>query len=334
MSQSADKPTRNNHPGGTPMKSLAVACLAVSLLAGSAAAQTVSIVTTPAGSYTNSAGTAMAKVISDKTKIRAILQAQAQQGMIPVAGGAAEFGMSNSFDLTFYATGSGEYEGQGANKKVRLVASLIPYRVAFHVRADSDMKSIADVKGKRIAGGFNAQKTIARITETLLANAGLGYKDMSQVLAPNVSRAAEDFTSGKTDVLFFALGSAAVKQAAATLGGVRVLPIDDSEAALKRMEALLPGSYAVTVNPSPNADGISQPTKVLAFDMVLCTSPDVPEAVVYEITKALHQNKEALAQTFPAFSLLQPDTMAKQVKDVDLHPGARRYYQEAGILPK
>lgn len=313
---------------------LALACLPLSLLPGNAAAQTVSIVTTPAGSYTNSAGTAMAKVISDKTKVRSILQAQAQQGMIPVAGGTAEFGMSNSFDLTFYATGTGEYQGQGPNRKVRLVASLIPYRVGMHVRADSDFKSIADLKGKRIAGGFNAQKTIARISETLLANAGLAYKDMSQVLAPNVSRAAEDFTSGKTDVLFFALGSAAVKQAAATVGGVRVLPIDDSDAALKRMEALLPGSYAVTVNPAPNIDGVSQPTRVLAFDMVLCTSPDVPEAVVYEVTKALHQNKEALTQTFAAFNLLQPDLMAKPVKDVEFHPGARRYYEEAGLIPK
>jgi TRAP transporter TAXI family solute receptor len=313
---------------------LAVALLAAPLLITPAAAQTVSIVTTPSGSYTNSAGAAMAKVISEKSKVRAVLQAQAQQGMIPVEGGTAEFGMSNSFDLTFYVTGTGEYEGQGVKNKVRLAASLIPYRVAFHVRADSDIKTIADLKGKRIAGGFNAQKTIARITETLLASEGLGYKDMVEVLAPNVSRAAEDFTAGKTDVLFFALGSAAVKQASATVGGLRVLPIPDSPEALARMEAVLPGSYVVTVNPSPQIDGVTAPTKTLAFDMVLCTSTEVPENVVYEAIKALHQNKPALAATFGAFNLLVPDRMAKPVKDVEFHPGALKYYQEAGIAPK
>jgi uncharacterized protein len=313
---------------------LAGAPLLVTLAAAPAPAQPISIVSTPSGSYTNSAGAAMAKVISEKTKMRAVLQAQSQQGMIPVEAGNAEFGMGNSFDMTFYATGTGEYEGQGPKKKVRIAASLIPYRVAFHVRADSDIKAIADVKGKRIAGGFNAQKTIARITEALLATAGLSYKDMVEVLAPNVSRAAEDFTAGKTDVLFFALGSAAVKQAAATLGGVRVLPTDDSADALKRMQSVLPGSYVLDVAPGPGLDGITQPTKVLAFDMVLCTNIEVPERIVYEATRALYENKAALAASFAAFDLLVPERMAKPVQDVEFHPGALRYYREIGIAPK
>jgi TRAP transporter TAXI family solute receptor len=254
--------------------------------------------------------------------------------MIPVEGGTAEFGMSNSFDLTFYVTGTGDYEGQGPKKDVRLVGSVIPYRVAFHVRADSDIKSIADLKGKRLSGGFNAQKTIARITEAHLANAGLSYKDVVQVLAPNVNRSAEDFMAGKVDNLFFALGSAILKQASATVGGLRVLPIDDSPAAVERMQAVLPGSYVMTVSPSPALDGISGPTKVVAFDMVLCTHINVTEQVVYDVAKALHENKAALAQVFGAFNMFVPDNMAKTVQGVEFHPGALRYYQEKGLRPK
>src|SRR5215210_37390 len=101
------------------MKIAAVlACTSVlCALAIPAHAQTISIVSTPSGSYTNSAGAAMAKVIGEKAKMRAILQAQSQQGMIPVEAGVAEFGMGNAFDMTFYATGTGEYEGQGAKEK-------------------------------------------------------------------------------------------------------------------------------------------------------------------------------------------------------------------------
>ena len=309
-------------------------CAVALVLSGMASAQTVSIVTTPSGSYTNSAGAAMAKIISEKSKVRVVLQAQSQQGMLPVAGETAEFGMSNSFDLTFYTTGTGEYEGQGIRKNLRLVASLLPYRVAFHVRADSDIKTIADLKGKRVAGGFNAQKTIARITEAHLASAGLSYKDVSEVLTPNVSRAAEDFTAGKTDMLFFALGSAAVKQASAQLGGLRVLPIDDSPEALKRMQAVLPGSYVVEVKPAPALDGITQPTKLIAFDMVLCTNTTVSEDVVYQVTKAIYENKPGLIASFGAFNLFNPGQMAKPVKDVEFHPGALKYYREVGLLPR
>jgi hypothetical protein len=299
-----------------------------------AQAQTVSIVSTPSGSFTNSAGAALAKIVSETTKVHAILQAQAQQGMIPVDAGTAEFGMGNSFDTTFYAEGKGEYEGQPPRKNLRHVAALLPYQVALHVRADSDIKTIADLKGRRVSAGFNAQKTIGRIIAAHLASAGLSYKDVKQVLTPNVSRSAEDFSSGKTDVLFFALGSAAVKQAAATVGGLRVLPIDDSPAALARMEEVLPGSYVMEVKPSPQYDGITQPTKVIAFDMVLSTNAGVSDDVVYQVTKAIHDNKAALAATFPPFNLFKPDGMAKVVKDVPFHPGALKYYQEVGLAPK
>jgi len=298
---------------------------------GMACAQSVSIVSTPSGSFTNSAGAALAKIVNEHTKVHAVLQAQAQQGMIPVNAGTAEFGMGNSFDTTFYAQGTGEYEGQGPHKKLRHVAALLPYQVALHVRADSDIKTIADLKGRRVSAGFNAQKTIGRVIAAHLASAGLSYKDVKEVLTPNVSRSAEDFSSGKTDVLFFALGSAAVKQAAATVGGLRVLPIDDSPEALARMQAVLPGSYVMEVKPAPQFDGITKPTNVVAFDMVLSTNVDVPENVVYEVTKAIHQNKAALAATFPPFNLFKPESMGKAVQDVPFHPGASKYYREAGL---
>lgn len=313
---------------------IALALLLTPALARGAAAQTLSISTTPSGSFTNSAGAAMAKVISEKTKLRAIIQAQQQQGHIPVNAGSADFGMANSFDLTFYLTGTGEYEGQGPKKNIRMIGSLLPYRVAIHIRADSPMKSLADLKGKRVGGGFNAQKTIGRIWEAHLANAGLTYKDVTPVLAPNVGAAANDFTAGKSDAFFFAIGSAAVKQAAVTVGGLRVLSIDAAPEAVKRIQDHLPGTYVTEVQPSPQFDGITAPTKLVSFDMVFFTQPGMAEQTVYEITKVLHQSKAELSATFPAFNLFNPATMAKPVKDAEFHPGAIRYYREAGLMPK
>jgi TRAP transporter TAXI family solute receptor len=312
----------------------AVFCLMAFAMASPASAQVVSIVTTPTGSYTNSAGAAMAKVISDKTKIHAIVQAQAQSGMYAVEAGNAEFGMGNAFDTAFFVTGTGEYEGHGPQKNLRQVAAVLPYRVAMFVRADSDIKSLAELKGKRVSAGFGSQKTIGRIIAAHLANAGLSYNDVQKVLAPNVKRAADDFTAGKTDVLFFALGSAAVKQAAATVGGLRVLPIDDSPKAIERMEEVLPGSYVLKVSPRPGLEGISKPTDVVAFDMALFTNKKVSDDVVYTVVKTLHDNKAALAAVFKPFGLFKPEHMSVVVKNVPFHPGALKYYKEIGIAPK
>ncbi len=317
-----------------PLRILMCCAVMFALPIARAPAQTLSMVTTPAGSFSNSAGTAIAKVASEKGKLRMVVQAQATNGYEEVESGGAEFNVGNSFDATFFATGTGDYEGQGVHKNIRHVASLMPYRVAMHVRADSDIKTIGDLKGRRVSSGFNAQKTIARIVEAHLANAGLTMKDVIGVPVPNVVRAAEDFKSGKADVLFFAVGSGAIKEASASVGGLRVLPIDDSPDALKRMQAILPGSYVLVVNPSPTLDGITQPTKLVAFDMVLNSSNRVADDVVFRVAKTIYENKSDLAATFPAFALFSPDKMGKPNQDVESHPGALKFYREIGITPK
>jgi len=309
-----------------------VGAIVATAFAAGAAAQNVSIITTPVGSFSNSAGSAMAKVLVEKAKMRAVVQAQASTGFEETVSGTADFNVSNSFDSTFFATGTGEYEGRGARKNLRYVGALIPYRVALHVRADSPYQRIADLKGKRLSSGFNAQKTIHRIIEAHLANAGLSYKDVNPVPTPNVVRQADDFMSGKTDAFFFALGSAAIKQANASVGGVRVLEVDTSPEALKRVQAMLPGAYTVQVSPNPNIEGVSKPTSLIAFDMVMVTRAELADDTVYKVAKALHENKQDLMATFPPFALFDPKRMAKPLQDVPLHPGAARFYREAGLL--
>jgi TRAP transporter TAXI family solute receptor len=312
----------------------ATACLAGSLMLGAASAQVVSIATTPAGSYTNSAGVAMAKVISEKTSLRAIIQAQGSAGLSPVNAGSADFGLGNSFDTTFFVTGTAYYAGNGPKKNLRQVATMLPYRVGMFVRADSGIKKLADLKGKRISAGFNAQKTIGRLVTAELANGGLTYDNVQKVLTPNVRRAADDFIAGKVDALFFAVGSAVIKQAAATLGDLRLLPIDTSPAAVKRMQEMLPNSYVITIKPRPGLVGIHEPTPAIANDMDVFTNKNVSEEAVYKVVKALHDNKQMLVSIFKPFVLFNPKHMATPIKDVPFHPGALKYYKEIGLAPK
>jgi TRAP transporter TAXI family solute receptor len=310
-----------------------VTALASLLLASAAQAQVISLITTPAGTFSNSAASAMAKVVTEKAKIRMTVQAQASSGYEELEAGTAELTVSNSFDSTFWATGTGEYQGKGPSKAIRHVAAMTPYRVAMHVRADSDIHRICDLKGKRVSSEFNAQKTIARIISAHLANCSLSYKDVQGVPAPNVFRQGEDFKTGKVDVLFFALGSPQVKEAAAALGGLRVLEVDTSPAALKRTQDFLPGAYTINVQPGPNADGVTKPTNIVGFDMNLNTSLKVSDDVIYRVTKALYENKKDLMDTFPPFALFVPENMSKPQIGIEFHPGAIKFYQEAKMWP-
>src|SRR5439155_24542636 len=132
--------------------------------------------------------------------------------------------------------------------------------------------------------------------------------------------------------LFFALGSAAIKQANASVGGLRVLEVGTSPDGLKRTHALLPGAYVMHVAPNPALDGITTPTNQIAFDMVLITNAKVSDDVVYSVAKALHDGKEDLVATFSPFALFLLQNMAKSLEVVPLYPGSMKYYREIGII--
>jgi TRAP transporter TAXI family solute receptor len=300
---------------------------------GTANAQTIAIMTTPPGSYTHSAGSVIAKLIVEKTGMKATVQPGATRAFGAIDGNLAEFSLSNSNDLALASAGVEEYHDQGPRKNLRMAATLMPMWVAMHVRKDSDIRSIKDLKGKRVSSGFHAQKTIARSIEAHLANAGLTYDDVKQVPAPNAARGAEDFGNGKTDVLYFALGSAAVMEVSTKVGGLRVLPVDSSPEAVARMQKVVPGAYVTEVMPGPNMEGITGPTKVLAFDSVLFTNSKVPDDVIYKVVKAMYANKQELVAGFGGFRTFSPQRMSIPVHGLDFHPGALKFYKEAGIWP-
>ncbi len=85
-------------------------------LASTASAQTVGIATTPAGSFTNSTGAAIAKVIADHTRVRAVVQASAGHALQGIDQGAIELGINNYFDVLLFVKGIEDYAGTGEKR--------------------------------------------------------------------------------------------------------------------------------------------------------------------------------------------------------------------------
>src|SRR5262249_58463571 len=94
----------------------------------------------------------------------------------------------------------------GRNKEVRLIGTAHPLRTGFWVRKDTPMKTIGDLKGKRVPMGYSAMRVLDAMTRGALATANLTEKDVSLILVPNVVSGAEDLASAAADVFLFAFG--------------------------------------------------------------------------------------------------------------------------------
>lgn len=300
---------------------------------GGAQAQMLTMSTTQPGSLTHSMGSAVAKVVNEHAGVRIVVQPQGSSALLSIAGKTAEFGFSNSYDVVFFVTGTGQYEGRGPQPNIRVVARMIPNVSPMLVRASSDIKEVKDLKGKRVPGGFASQKSIRQSILAHLVNAGLTYEDVQEVLAPNVVKSADDFVAGKVDAFTFGLGAAKLKEVTAAVGPLRALPMDTSPDAIARMRKVLPGAYMLTLKPSPIWPEIHEPMPIMAFDFTMQTNADVPDDVVYKVVKAIHDNAQDLAATFAGLKQFKPDAMAIRYDRLTYHPGAVKYYQEIGQWP-
>jgi TRAP transporter TAXI family solute receptor len=303
---------------------LAAGVAALALSAGVASAQTYGFATMQPGTLSHTSATAVAKVLKEKGGMNVVVQPTAGESvLIPlVSRGEAEFGIANIFEV----------EGaKKASPNVRLIGSLHSLRGAFWVRKDTTMKTMADLKGKRVGMGYSAMRTIDPLVKAILATGGLTEKDVTPVLIPNVIRGADDFTSGAADMFFFAFGAPKVREVDATVGGIRALEIPESGMAAAKK--LLPEGYLTPAVPNGFFIGVDHPMGVYTWDNMIFTSAKVPDDVIYKAIETMEKNKADLVAVQPALREFSAAGLYKQY-DIPYHPGALKYFKEHNIQAK
>jgi TRAP transporter TAXI family solute receptor len=308
-----------------PTLALAAGLAALALSSGIAAAQKpYGFATLPPGTLNYTTSSAVAAVLKEKAGINILVQPTAgDTAIIPMVDrGEAELGISNVMEV---ADGV-----KAGHKELRIIAAVHAYRTPFFVRKDSAMHTIADLKGKRVALGYSAMRNIDKVGRAQLATAGLTEKDIKVVLVPNVVRSADDFVSGAADMFNFAFGAPKVREVDATVGGIRVLEID--EKGMPEARKIMPYGYLTQVGPGPVFIGVEKPMKVYSFDALIFSSAKVPDDFVYKFLEALDKNKADLVKIQP---VLREFTLAFAYKQYDIayHPGAVKYYKEHNIQP-
>lgn len=308
---------------------------AAALLLGAAAAgaQTMGVGTMPQGTLSYASGSAVAKVMSESLGLSARVQPNSGESvLLPlINSGELDIGVANLMEGEEAFRGTGPFQGKPL-KNLRALTVLFPLRVGYFVRKDSGIKSIADLKGKRVTWGYSAMGSIPPVIAALLANGGLKESDIRPVLVPNVVRGADDFGSGKADAFFFGLQAAKVSELDVTVGGVALLPLSDDPQRVAAMKRLFPAGYLDPVAPRPGLTGVSAPTFVLAYDNMLFIGAHVKNDVAARLAAGLAANKEALARVNPQFNGFDKARMIKKL-ELPYHDGVLQWARQAGVAP-
>ena len=308
--------------------------LAVVLVAGTVAAQSVGIGTGPQASLTNRIGAGVAKVVADKTglRTRAVPHTANDSHVALVDKGVLAFGINSTQQINAGTTGTDQFAGH-ATKNWVIAARLVPLPVGTLVRKKSPYYTLKDLKGKKYTVGFTAHKTVLFILDAFLWNAGMTVDDVVGVPVPNTHSGTQLFLKGRVDGTLSSLGGARLRDADAKVGGLRILNMFNTPKAVAEMERGYPNSYLIQLKPGKGTVGVEKPTWVMAFDMMLMTSTKASEDMVYKSVKALHAGKKDLITVSPIFKSFKPKNMVPNFKGVKYHPGAIKFYKEMGLWP-
>ena len=332
------------------LKHIVTAVVAATALLGAAQAQQFFRIGTggTAGTYYPIGGM-IANAVSQPGKI--IVTAQASNGSLAnvngIAGGAMESGFSQSDVATWAQTGKGLFEGKPSIAELRLIANLYPETIHVVVKKGSGIKSIAELKGKRVALDEPGSGTLVN-ARLVLAAYGLKESDIKpEYIKPNQAgqlvgtasanryikpnQASDKMKDGALDAFFFVGGApaGAIAELASSGAGIELLPITGAQAdTLRRGNPF----FANDSVPAATYKDVAA-VNTLSVGAQWVTSAKADAETVYQITKSLYSDatQKALAAGHAKGKLITVKN-AVQGAGIPFHPGAERFYKEAGVL--
>lgn len=246
-----------------------------------------------------------------------------------INSGTLESGFAQS-DVAYWAhTGTGIYEKRGKVEKLRALANLYPESIHLVARKGAGIASVRDLKGKRVSLDEPGSGTLVD-ARLILEAYGLSEDDIeADYIKP--TPAINKIKDGQLDAFFIVAGypTGSVAELASS-AGAELVPIDGPEA-----DGIVEkyGFFAANAIPAETYEGIGE-TKTLSVGAQWVVSADVDDQLVYEIVKALwNENSRKLLDNGHAKGREITMETALDGVGIPLHPGAERYYTEAGLRP-
>jgi TRAP transporter TAXI family solute receptor len=216
-------------------------------------------------------------------------------------------------------------------KELRLMTLGSPWRTSIIVRKDSNIKSIADIKGRRVAGAFTGHPVCALIHTALLANAGLTVRDVVVVPVPHAAQSVQALIEGRAEVAGCGIPSMGILREADAKFGVRFVPVDISPEALARTQKIAPVLQPELVK-GGSETGIVGDTPMLTYAGAVAASTKTSDKAVFDFLKAMWENGAELQKLHAVFKEWgQKQMPGNGAHAVPFHEGAVQFYKSVGV---
>jgi len=261
-----------------------------------------------------------------------VATAVASNGSVANVNAIASGSMQSAFtqsDVAYWAyNGTGIYDGRPKVDVLRAIANLYPESFHLVVRRGSGIKTMADLKGKRMSVDEPGSGTLVD-ARLILAAYGLTEKDIkAEYLKPQ--QAADKLREGTLDA-FFSVGGwplGAIAELAAT-AGIELVPIDGPEAAGLIKQYSFFAADEIPDGAYKNVAGV----KTVSVNAIWATSSKQPDELIYNITAALwNANTRKLLDSGHAKGRAIKLESAVEGLGIPLHAGAEKFYKEKGLI--
>jgi len=321
------------------MTAAAVALLALALaLAGPATARAQKVVTigsNPPGSVFHAVASGLVKLAGETGVARATVQPYAGSStFLPLLeSGELDFGVNTALDAalsyrgpTFTVGGRNPFPHAPSMRLLMLGPRLT---AAPLVRKDSPIRTMRDVRGKRVTGEYPASVSTWYTIFGSLQSAGLSWSDVQVVPVPGLPEGIDALVQRRADVSLFALNGAKVREADAAVG-VRHLSLDCSPEGAGRVRAALPGYFVHPVKRG-EAAAVVEDICAVAFHIYFTAGKGVTDDLAEALMRAMWDQGGRLASVHPIFKDWAHDRLPSLDVAVPYHPGAVRFLRSRGL---
>lgn len=275
-------------------------------------------------------GAAMAKIYNDNidgVTANAQSTGASVENIGLVSKGETEVAFIQS-DITFYAyTGTESFADTGKVENIRGMAMLYPEVIQIIATKSSGINSIEDLKGKKVAIGAPGSGTEANARQILGAH-GLVYDDLAKADYLSFGEAADQLKSKQVDAAFVTAGlpTSAVTEVAQT-ADVVIVPME--QAKIVELNAEFP-FYTEVIIPANTYRAQTTDIVATAVMAMLVVPEDLDEDLAYKMTKELFDQRQVIIDTHDRGNDIKLESAIIGMP-IELHPGAKRYYDEKGI---